>query len=93
MAPNRFWKHYPANAEPPFHKVTHRHDKSIPGCTPAPREGIYRPEDYDEMKAKMIGRVSRFLSANAIGNMMAKQEFFSNDHFREPIFGAFGEKL
>lgn len=26
---------YPANSEPPFHKVTHRHDRTIPGILPA----------------------------------------------------------
>lgn len=26
---------YPANSEPPFHRVTHRHDRTIPGILPA----------------------------------------------------------
>lgn len=26
---------YPANSEPPLHKVTHRHDRTIPGILPA----------------------------------------------------------
>lgn len=32
---------YPANSEPPFHKVTHRHDKSIPGCKMLESDGRY----------------------------------------------------
>lgn len=35
---NKYW---PANHEAPFHKVTHRHDKSIPGCTMLPPDGRY----------------------------------------------------
>ena len=32
---------YPSNHETPFHKVTHRHDKSIPGCTLLPPDDRY----------------------------------------------------
>lgn len=86
---NKFWR----NSEKPFHDVTHRAIGDIPGCTMAPREGIYRPEPIEQVRQKMHWRIERFLAANAIGNNLAKQEFFSGDSFNEPIFGAYGEKL
>jgi hypothetical protein len=38
MHVNKYYTHhsrYPANSEQPFHKVTHRHDRTIPGMVPA----------------------------------------------------------
>lgn len=81
---------YPANSEPPFHKVTHRHDKSIPGCTPAPRNGIYRPFDIDEAIADNAARAERFavaLDSDQYGPS------FRGYEFTEPLFGAYGERL
>jgi hypothetical protein len=54
-------KSYPSNSELPFHKVTHRHDKSIPGCTSLPPDdryvGVFPSADVcafvNSMKAKM----------------------------------------
>jgi hypothetical protein len=56
-------------------------------------QGVFRPENRDDLPRKMEGRIARFLKANAIGNMMEKQHFFRGDSFDEPIYGAFGEKL
>jgi hypothetical protein len=56
-------------------------------------QGVYRPDDRDELPKKMRGRLERFLAANNIGNMLDKQHYFSGDSFNEPMFGAFGEKL
>lgn len=84
---------YPANSEPPFHKVTHRHDKSIPGCTPAPRDGIYRPVPQDEAQAECGYRAELYnMDVEAyIRSEITKEEIFRS--FNRPIFGAFGEKF
>jgi hypothetical protein len=84
---------YPSNHELPFHKVTHRHDKSIPECTLAPREGIYRPMTASEAQAECTVRVQRYAEdVEAYGNgKLPKEEIFSS--FEAPIFGAYGERL
>lgn len=93
MHVNKYYTHhsrYPANSEQPFHKVTHRHDKSIPGCTLAPREGIYRPISYEQAIAENSVRADRFavaLDTDQYGHS------FRGKEFAEPIFGAYGEKL
>lgn len=56
-------------------------------------KGVYRPDNRDDLPKQLEGRLARFLRANNIGNMLDKQHHFRGDHFNEPIFGAFGEKL
>ena len=68
----------------PSYRVCDNHNKL---------EGVYRPDNRDELPVKMKGRIARFLEANGIGNMLEKQHHFRGDHFNEPIYGAYGEKL
>ncbi len=56
-------------------------------------EGVYRPENIDVVRVKMVSRIERFLAANAVGNNLDKQQYFSGDSFNEPMYGAYGEKL
>lgn len=93
---NKYYRHhsnYPANSEAPAHNVTHRHDKSIPGCTPAPRSGIYRPTSMDEAVAECGYRAELYnMDVNAyIRGDLHKKDIFKS--FERPIFGAYGERL
>lgn len=56
-------------------------------------KGVYTATTLSEMRSAIAARCERFNQANGIQNMLAKQEFFAGDSFREPLFGAFGEKL
>ena len=96
MHVNKYYRHhsrYPANSEPPFHKVTHRNDKSIPGCTLAPREGIYRPGSLDEARRTIDARITAYTNdVNAyVNGDLSKDDIFRA--FKAPIFGAYGEEL
>lgn len=84
---------YPSNSEPPLHKVTHRHDKSIPGCTPAPREGIYRPVTTEEAQAEGAARAAAYEAdvQAYIRSELPKEHIFRK--FEIPVFGAYGERL
>ena len=84
---------YPANSEPPFHKVTHRHDKSIPGCTLAPREGIYRPDTTEEAQTETFLRAESYANDVQlyINGDLPKQQLFRA--FNVPCYGAYGERL
>lgn len=56
-------------------------------------QGVYRPEPIEKVRVQLRSRMERFLTANNLGNMLDKQHYFRGDHFIEPLFGAFGEKL
>jgi hypothetical protein len=56
-------------------------------------EGVYRPPNITLVLAELAARADRFNAANSIGNLVEKAHHFRGDHFLEPIFGAFGEKL
>lgn len=56
-------------------------------------QGVFCPENIEDVRERVGSRVDRFLQANSIGNNLAKQEFFSGDSFNEPLFGAYGERL
>jgi len=93
MHVSKYYKHhsrYPANSDRSFHKVTHRHDMSIPGCTPAPREGIYRPEPIEKVRAELAARAERFI--HALDTDQYGSSFRGNE-FIEPLFGPYGNKL
>lgn len=55
-------------------------------------EGVYHPQTIEAARAWNSSRADRFLTANALSSM-DKQQFFRGDHFIEPLYGAFGEKL
>lgn len=77
------------NSEP-FHQVTHRAIGDIPGCTPAPREHIYRPVTIEQARAENALRADRFIKA------LDDDQFgpsFRGDHMSEPLLGPYGEKL
>lgn len=56
-------------------------------------QGVYRPEPVEVVQQKLQPRIARFLAANGLGSMLEKQQYFRGDHFIEPLFGAFGEKI
>lgn len=84
---------YQANSEPPFHKVTHRHDKSIPGCTPASREGIYRPDSSEKAQTENFVRAAAYANDVQlyINGELPKEHIFRS--FNVPVYGAYGERL
>lgn len=63
----------------------------IPGCTMAPREGIYRPLSQERAQMENDARFARW--AASMQEKETRIAHFSGDRYNEPIFGAFGEKL
>jgi hypothetical protein len=55
-------------------------------------QGVYSPVTLEQAQMSNSLRADRFLVANGLGTM-DKQAYFRGDHFIEPIYGAFGEKL
>lgn len=55
-------------------------------------EGVYRPEPIEEVRVKLKSRLARWSYEMNNGNTLMNPAF-SGDSFKEPLFGAFGEKL
>lgn len=101
---NKFW---PSNQQ--FHlgnpnMVIHtREFGDIPGCVPAPREGIYRPPTKAEASAETSVRAERWCAA--VQGWIDGEDFGTTDIGQRwqamwrasgmtvPICGAYGEKL
>ena len=56
-------------------------------------QGVFTNTSVKQVQSEMSVRSDRFLDANSIQSMIEKQRYFRGDHFIEPLFGAFGEKL
>lgn len=91
---NKFW---PSNTT--FHlgnpkmEIVTRNWGDIPGCTPAPREGIYRPGKYSDAVTECAVRANNYATDVKLylaGNLGKDQIFRA---FNAPIYGAYGEKI
>lgn len=56
-------------------------------------EGAYRPGNPEIGALVMAGRTERFCHALADFHPVHNASQFRGDHFIEPLYGAFGEKL
>ncbi len=96
---NKYWG-YKRNGDKPFHDVTHREIGDIPGCTPAPRDGIYKPMDLQAAKRETFMRgkayaeeVLKYCSGEYGGDHGYEDMQSAISRRLTPMFGAFGEKL
>lgn len=91
---SKFW---PSNSR--FHlcnprmEITHRERGDVPGCVPAPREGIYRPVTSEQAIAECARRTDAYAKdvERYINGDLGKEHIFRS--FDVPIEGAYGEKL
>jgi hypothetical protein len=96
---NKFWGR---NSPPPLHDVTHRQIGDIPGCTPAPRDSIYRPQIHEDaqamnnQRADVYERCFRKWEAGEYpgdGNTSLREMWSEISRTNGPMYGAYGEKL
>lgn len=69
----------------------------LPTCVPCPNsndlQGVFQSEPIEKVQQELEPRISRFVFANGVGNMIEKQQYFRGDAFIVPLYGAYGEKL
>lgn len=88
---NKFWpKNSPGFHLFPHQVITTRERGDIPGCTPAPRSGIYRPQPIETVRRALDARADRVI--REIDGMPSNPNFRGTS-FIEPLFGAYGEQL
>lgn len=69
----------------------------LPTCVPCSNsnnlQGVYRGEALSVVQEKLKPRIDRFLTALDNFHPVNHGHEFRGDHFIEPLFGAYGEKL
>jgi hypothetical protein len=101
---NKFWpKNSPGFHLYPHQVITTRERGDIPGCTPAPREGIYRPTRIENAHYALGLRADKYCAAiqgwidgNDFGTTDLGQRWqamWRASGHTDPIHGAYGEKL